>query len=1048
MKETVVIGVGGIGAEICAQVSQMMPKNAPDKNHIEFVIMDTDANQIRELRRNGFRGEAIQLSDNMTVGKCIEILGEQIKEWYPISGVFDRKSMTEGAGQQRAISRLAWEFSLANGGTNKLISIIHRLQNVTIDDENPEILFYIISSLAGGTGSGIILPLASYLNQFVMEELGDHQSRCKGFFVLSSAFKERTDSDPGSRLEQVSLDSNAYAAVKELADAMRQDDEKNTSSMTTFRDSYEYCYLFGMANERGKRLRSLSELKRLIASAVYMQALSPIRDRNSSREDNKIRHGSITMLKEGEEHLRRFGGIGCGELVYPYDLLRKYYALRWAGNVMEAEWRKYDNLFNKKVEEQRERKRQGKKTEPLNRGDEYIRAVNSADQLDFLAEDIRKFCQTDSKDNTWDCYLIALKKEIDRQVDNIRENNSSSQTQNEYEFNRHLMTADRKDVKRKELIESADEIIKKAKEIKPGILSIADTYGSSISQMLFGKYPMMDNSPEYYMEYWLVKDKQFIHPNAVRYFLYNLKACLPGQIKLAEKHIAAASSPYQRIDTRKPVKKCFFSKKKFKNMRDEYKKAWDALYDHEKWRLYKKALEDCNLYISKLIDAYESFYDSYEEMLLQFAKDAEEIVRELDRREGTTKAYVCANAVCRDEIEKRMQGNREYVKADSGLSYEIYQMIQGYQSEQREWKKSFQQIRKYWLDGLDQTYGAIIDINILQALDREMFLTTGNQVTAHEMEEKIRSAGDILIAPFLQYHCPDGNNLGISLYCYNSRLNTETGMYQEVVRWMVDQDAVDDDTYCSPYQIIFYRSFVGLEAYEVLEYLHGRGNTCMAAEGKAFQAYAEIMRDMGKPHSIDPVITPHIDKRWHNFQYLPDANRSYQREREVEIAQAFLWSYLKEYIKKNQKGDYRFTFFNASMEMPRLVDFHDNLYGNFYWTDCLLDDFHEELQVNKRSATLFFIQGKEIFVCLLQYCREMLREEIDAGKLQLLIEAVHLLVYECVDGKDHKEKCEKSGLMMKEQREKLKKSAKTSSYENSNVVLEAVEDYYNRGKIQ
>lgn len=80
--------------------------------------------------------------------------------------------------------------------------------------------FILLARWRAGTGSGVILPLAMYLNRFIQGEQGDNLAICKGFFILSSAFYPSC----GSELEKKSLDANAYAAVKELSAFMRSAD--------------------------------------------------------------------------------------------------------------------------------------------------------------------------------------------------------------------------------------------------------------------------------------------------------------------------------------------------------------------------------------------------------------------------------------------------------------------------------------------------------------------------------------------------------------------------------------------------------------------------------------------------------------------------------------------------------------------------------------------------------------------------------------------------------------------------------------------------------
>ena len=307
----IIIGIGGIGSDICVKVENMLPKDAPDQNVFRFVVMDTDVNTLREVRKKGFGGTIIRLSDNMTVAKCTGALEENSLSWYQENGIFANKPMTEGAGQYRAISRLAFEYAVYEEKINELERVIRQLNELSIEDSEQQIRFYVINSLAGGTGSGIALPLVLYLNHFFMEEFGEANFTCKGFFLLSSSIKQLG----GARLEQDSVDANAYAAVKELSAYMRVADSRedryrnlnegveknaNMTDAMGYGKAYDYCFLFGMLNQKGRGVHSFEDLKNLVANAVYVQACSPLHDKNSSMEDNTIKHMMQLAQKRGE----------------------------------------------------------------------------------------------------------------------------------------------------------------------------------------------------------------------------------------------------------------------------------------------------------------------------------------------------------------------------------------------------------------------------------------------------------------------------------------------------------------------------------------------------------------------------------------------------------------------------------------------------------------------------------------------------------------------------------------------------------------------------
>ena len=68
--KVLVVGLGGIGSEITAMVERLT--SIEQKKYLRFAIVDTDINTINRLRRNGFSGAVVQLSDNMTVGQYLE----------------------------------------------------------------------------------------------------------------------------------------------------------------------------------------------------------------------------------------------------------------------------------------------------------------------------------------------------------------------------------------------------------------------------------------------------------------------------------------------------------------------------------------------------------------------------------------------------------------------------------------------------------------------------------------------------------------------------------------------------------------------------------------------------------------------------------------------------------------------------------------------------------------------------------------------------------------------------------------------------------------
>lgn len=87
--------------------------------------------------------------------------------WFPVNAILNSKTLTEGAGQVRAISRLAFDTAIRAGKLEQLHEAIQDLYKVEEGQSEQALRVIIVSSLAGGTGSGLILPVALYIKNYL-----------------------------------------------------------------------------------------------------------------------------------------------------------------------------------------------------------------------------------------------------------------------------------------------------------------------------------------------------------------------------------------------------------------------------------------------------------------------------------------------------------------------------------------------------------------------------------------------------------------------------------------------------------------------------------------------------------------------------------------------------------------------------------------------------------------------------------------------------------------------------------------------------------------
>ena len=295
---TLLVGLGGTGSEIVQRVYESAtPKQ---RQHIGFVIFDTDVNELRAIEEKTPQIRTVQTSTRLTVGEYLDVDRYSRDNWFPVNRILNGKALTEGAGQVRAVSRLAINTAIQQGKMaplNEAIEDLYKLKGQKTV-QAPRVI--LVGSLCGGTGSGLILPVALYIRNFLTTKLQQSSAIIRGFFLLPEVFEHviKTQS------ERNNLRSNAYAAVREIDAFMTKDDgslsEKYDLHFMAPRagsaepEEYtgrpmDFCFLFDAQNLNGMKLNSFEEYKAHAANCIYGMAIAPTSKRSNSSEDNVIR---------------------------------------------------------------------------------------------------------------------------------------------------------------------------------------------------------------------------------------------------------------------------------------------------------------------------------------------------------------------------------------------------------------------------------------------------------------------------------------------------------------------------------------------------------------------------------------------------------------------------------------------------------------------------------------------------------------------------------------------------------------------------------------
>lgn len=208
---TLFVGVGGTGCRIVRRVAEMCRPG--ERENVNFVCLDTNVNDLASVSGSRSHIYTVQTSNTQTVGNYLDYDADALNNWFPKNAVLYDKTVSEGAGQVRAISRLALNSTIKTGRIRPLLDAVDDLFRKSGKEMKQAMRAVIVSTASGGTGSGILLPLAMYLRDYVKDKYPNTSLIVRSLILLP----ETLDSVIDSNTERESQRRNAYATIKEMS---------------------------------------------------------------------------------------------------------------------------------------------------------------------------------------------------------------------------------------------------------------------------------------------------------------------------------------------------------------------------------------------------------------------------------------------------------------------------------------------------------------------------------------------------------------------------------------------------------------------------------------------------------------------------------------------------------------------------------------------------------------------------------------------------------------------------------------------------------------
>ncbi len=348
---TLIIGVGGTGLEVIMRVRRLITESYGSLDNfpiVGFLHIDTDeeakpANPLMAgppLENYEIYHSKVALEEAQKIVKDPEGW-DWYHEWLPTELLSNPRLLAsqKGAGQIRTCGRFSFFFNHQKIGAacDQVKKRIRKGEYVSFMSENydlkvkPQLNVFVVCSIAGGTGSGMLIDLGYSLQRWFEGET----KQITAIISTPDAF--------GSVSANDKVRCNGYAALMEL----NYFSDNNTtfsvryganegSRIESKNPPYDFTYLVGTTNEYGVNLK-LDDVQEMMAQNIYLDLVSDFSPYKRSIRDNISRTaaGQNDEPPRGRSYPRNFLSFGLATIEIPVHHIRNCLAARLARDLCQ-----------------------------------------------------------------------------------------------------------------------------------------------------------------------------------------------------------------------------------------------------------------------------------------------------------------------------------------------------------------------------------------------------------------------------------------------------------------------------------------------------------------------------------------------------------------------------------------------------------------------------------------------------------------------------------------------------------------------------------------
>ena len=954
-RKILMVGLGGTGCKAVARVRERIiqeRKDAADQKHfsdIQFVGFDTDrtGQELYGTLPMVWTARSASVAD-LLVGR------DEWREWFPAENNFLlARNGLRGAGQLRSLSRLLLEDTMKRENSiDDPLAALHaafdHLQQQDSDRQAADVVVMIISSFAGGTGSGIFIQVALYLRKMLLERMYCNTALIRGLFALPDIYTGSLHNDQ----EIESVYANAYASLKELCAINRlfsgndrlakdirmryeglfdsQKDQDRSGKLPITMVPFNSIFFVDNVSSDGEKLPSLPAYESMIAEIAYMQIYSPMAPNMFSQEDNLIRS---TILSRGQ---RIFASAGCSKIEYPHDDIVEYCVRRMMADSLSTDWLFFDRQYRSQLDEARKRRRTDPSVQLPKRATSFVDSVEqfltkSTSQFAYLRDDIMIVPEKDDRNpdpspsKKQDLFMTSLKDYLRTQTDGKSAKNEA--------VKKAAAEADVSNFGKKK-----EDIVKKISGSEKKLQQYYETVneqlpaiqGAMLYELLPESMALTDSSQTISLSRLLkTSDGHTVHPTSARYLLYSLKLLMDAEMKKAAGEAKAADdkikkhfskdwndkkegrqTPAQAVPTLR--KRAYVD-----SYAEEREKCFKNITKYAENKLLAGVLGACAGRISELIRHYELFCDCLNDILEDQKRDADRLETAHSLNTGIT-TYVQASPQAKRLAYQRIAGIHmdSLSKLYESILTELYSSV--LTTEEQEEKMSYaddstmkalkerlqremgERIRVLFNEGLADTFRQTIlsdpsdavNITVIRALEKECddLMLVNRYQSREEPRRAILENARARSVPLLMYDKNVAGNNSKLFWGISEKAAAE--LHGDVSAYFGGNEAVVQSERYSEYEISCYQAVYELALMDVMKFRDSG-----QAQGIYYKNYESLRKKMEQAGGDrrEDALTPHTDKRW--LEDLPMISNERNAQESGNAARVFWLGLLYERIK-------------------------------------------------------------------------------------------------------------------------------------------------------